>query len=83
MAFPSSYTGGSPPGPSGVKRATDDSSKTMVFLLREQIFFAKPCVFCCGSKKGFRRLLKNRGFSVAGRNGCFKNDRGYDISVEK
>ena len=52
------------------------------FLLREKIF-AKPCVFCCGSKKGFRRLLKNRGFSVAGRNGCFKNDRGYDISVEK
>ena len=65
--FRSSCTMVSPPGPSGVKRPSDNNSQTM-FL------------FCCGNKKGPRRQYRNQVFSVAGPNGCLKNKEKCIIS---
>ena len=82
MVSRSSCTGASPPGPSGVKRPSDDSSKTMVFLLREQMGFAKSMVFIVAGTKGASGDSSKTMVvvSVAGSHGCFKNNEEYAIS---
>ena len=53
-----------------------------VFLLREQMGVAKPCVLLLRNQKRASDDSSKTLFSFAGRNECFKNDEEYHIAVK-
>ena len=55
-------------------------TKPWAFLLQEEMGFAKSMVFLLWEQNGLPATVPKPWFSVAGRNGCFKNDEQHVMS---